>query len=282
MQDKPIGIFDSGVGGLTVMSEMIRQLPHENLIYFGDTKRLPYGPRDLGEVRSFIFEIIEYLQGQNVKLVVIACNTGTAAGLAEAQKHFAMPIVGVIEPGARGAVMVTKNRRVGVIGTKGTIASGAYSKAVRMLDAGVTVYSAACPKFVEVVEKGMVSDANFLSPKTYTAAKGYLTPILRAGVDSLILGCTHYPLLKGLLGKVCGDEVALISSAEETALEVREILERKGTLRRQTTLPYYRFAATGDPEQFRLIGSRFLGRRIAEVEKVKLIKNNFVKTGGVI
>lgn len=269
MKDDPIGIFDSGVGGLTVMSEIVKQLPQENLVYFGDTLRLPYGPRDLKEVRSFIFQIIDYLQTLNVKLVVIACNTGTAAGLAEAQRHFDLPIVGVIEPGARAAVMVTRNRRIGVIGTKGTIASGAYSRAVRSLDAGVTVYSAACPKFVEIVEKGMISDANFFSPKAYTTAKGYLTPLLRADIDCLILGCTHYPLLKGLLGKVCGDDVVLISSAKETALEVRTILVRRDELSTGRT-PVYRFITTGNTEQFRLLGSRFLGQRIGLVEKVGL------------
>ncbi len=195
--DNPVGIFDSGVGGLTVMQEIIKQLPYENLIYFGDTARVPYGPRPLEEVRGFVFEIINYLVEREVKLVVVACNTATAAGLIEAQAHFDVPVVGVIEPSARGAVQATRDRRVGVIGTVGTINSGAYSKAIRALDAGVTVYSAHCPKFVEIVEKGMISDANFLRPKTYNLAKTYLTPLLRVEIDSLILGCTHYPLLKG-------------------------------------------------------------------------------------
>ncbi len=268
--DNPIGVFDSGVGGLTVVNEIIRQLPLENIFYFGDTARVPYGPRPLPQVKEFVFEIIKFLVGRKVKLVVIACNTATAAALAEAQEYFDVPIVGVIEPGARGAVQATRNRRIGVIGTVGTVNSGAYTQAIRALDAGVTVYSAPCPKFVEIVEKGMISDANFLRPKTYNLAKAYLTPLLRAGIDSLILGCTHYPLLKDLLGKVAGGEVILISSAEETALEVKAILERRGQLRQGPELPVYRFAATLDTVQFAGLGSRFLGRRITEVELINL------------
>jgi len=246
--DNPIGVFDSGVGGLTVVRELIKQLPLENIIYLGDTARVPYGPRPL----------------------VIACNTATAAGLAQAQAHFDVPVVGVIEPGARGAVQATRNRRIGVIGTAGTIDSGAYTQAIRALDAGVTVYSATCPKFVEIVEKGMISDANFLRPKTYNLAKAYLTPLLRAGIDSMILGCTHYPLLADLLGKVAGSEVELISSAAETAIEVKAILERRGQLREGPDLPIYRFAATLDIDQFAILGSRFLERRITEVESIDL------------
>ncbi|MDP1808615.1 MAG: glutamate racemase [Actinomycetota bacterium] len=268
--DNPIGVFDSGVGGLTVVNELIRQLPLENIVYFGDTARVPYGPRSQSEVKDFVFEIISFLISRQVKLVVIACNTATAAGLAQAQAHFDVPIVGVIEPGARGAVQATKNRRIGVIGTAGTINSAAYTQAIRALDAGVTVYSATCPKFVEVVEKGMISDANFLRPKTYNLAKTYLTPLLRAGIDSMILGCTHYPLLKDLLGKVAGGEVALISSAEETAMEVKAILERRGQLREGPDLPIHRFVATLETDQFAALGSRFLGRKITEVEFIDL------------
>jgi glutamate racemase len=264
--NNPIGIFDSGVGGLTVAGEIIRQLPHENIIYFGDTARVPYGPRDQNEVRGFVFEIINYLIGREVKLVVIACNTGTAAGLVEAQAHFDVPIVGVVEPGARGAVQATRNRRVGVIGTVGTINSGAYSKAIRGLDAGVTVYSAPCPKFVEIVEKGMISDANFLRPKSHNLAKTYLTPLLRAGIDSLIMGCTHYPLLSDLLTKVGGPNVVLISSAEETAREVKTILERRGQLRAELSPPDHHFVTTGEANHFTVLGSRFLGRKIVSVE----------------
>lgn len=270
MSEQPIGIFDSGVGGLTVMSELIRQLPKESIIYFGDNQHVPYGQRSLSEVRSFVFQIITYLQSQNVKLVVIACNTATAAGLVEAQQHFSLPIVGVIEPGARGAVMATKNRRIGVIGTEGTIASGAYVKAIKALDAGATVYAVACPKFVEIIESGIVHQADMFPPSTYEVAERYLEPLLKEEIDSLILGCTHYPFLKDILYDICGNKVALISSAEETAAEVEAILKRKGRLREADGRPKYRFMATGDTERFRLLGSRFLGRGIEVVKKIDL------------
>jgi glutamate racemase len=266
--DNQIGIFDSGVGGLTVAREIIEHLPQENILYFGDTKRVPYGPRSLVQVKDFVFEIVEFLIKRQVKLIVIACNTGTAAGLVEAQARYDVPIVGVIEPGARGAVQMTRNRRVGVVGTVGTINSGAYSQAVRALDAGVTVFSAACPKLVDIVEQGMISDANFLRPKTYSLAKGYLTPVLRAGVDTLILGCTHYPILSDLLEKVAGPEVSLVSSAFETAVEVQTILERRGQLRVSASAPTRHFVASGNIELFAQLGSRFLGQEIVEVEAV--------------
>jgi len=270
LANRPIGIFDSGVGGLTVAKEVIHLLPFENLIYVGDTKRVPYGTRDLKEVKQFAFEIINFLVTQDVKLVVIACNTATAAALTAAQQRFNLPIIGVIEPGARAAVQATRYRRIGVIGTAATINSQAYVKAIHALDAGITVFSAACPKFVEIVEQGMVSEANFFRPKTYNLAKGYLTPLLRAGIDSLILGCTHYPLLQELLQKVVGQDIVLISSAQETALEVKQLLERKGQLRQERSLPEYKFFATGDPEQFAFLGSRFLDRKIAEVNFLPL------------
>ncbi len=269
--ENPIGIFDSGVGGLTVVREIIDQLPDENLIYFGDTLRVPYGPRPLDQVKDFIFEIVELLVERGVKLIVIACNTGTAAGLVEAQARYDVPILGVIEPGARGAVQATRNRRVGVVGTVGTVNSRAYSAAVRAIDAGVTVYSVPCPKFVEIVEQGMVSDANFLRPKTYNLAKAYLTPLLRAEIDTLILGCTHYPLLSALLEKVSGPDTRLISSAFETAVEVRTILERRGQLRVGTGAPVYHFAASANTKHFAALGGRFLGRKIVDVELVEVL-----------
>lgn len=270
MSNQPIGIFDSGVGGLTVMSELIRQLPQENIVYFGDNLHVPYGPRDLSEVRSFVFEIIAYLQSQNVKLVIIACNTATAAGLLAAQRHFSLPIIGVIEPSARGAVMATKNRHIGVIGTQGTVASGAYIKAIKALDAGIAVHSAACPRLVEIIESGIVHQADMFPPSTFKVAKRYLAPLLKEEIDSLILGCTHYPFLKDILKSICGAGVALISSAEETAVEVEAILERKGQLISAGSRPKYRFIVTGDAERFRLLGSRFLGRDIEIVEKIDL------------
>lgn len=264
LNNLPIGIFDSGVGGLTVVSSIMARLPNESLTYLGDTARVPYGPRDLEEVRGFVLQIADWLVAQKVKLIVVACNTGTAAGLAAAQERFDVPIIGVLEPGARAAALATRTRRVGVIGTAGTISSSAYTKALHIFDAGLEIYTRACPGFVEYVEAGETEG----EPVDGLAHK-YLDAFSKAGVDAVILGCTHYPLLEGTLQKVMGPDVQLISSAEETAREVEEILRRRDHLRTGGA-PAYRFLATGDPEQFRILGSRFLGRAIDAVEKIEL------------
>ncbi|HET6498167.1 MAG TPA: glutamate racemase, partial [Coriobacteriia bacterium] len=211
MEHLPIGVFDSGLGGLTVAHEVSRVLPYDRIVYLGDTARCPYGPRDLAEVRRFVLEIGTWLERVPVKLIVIACNTATAAGLALAQETFGVPVIGVVEPGARAAVRATVNRNVGVIGTVGTIESGAYSRAVRALDAGVTVFSVATPKFVDVVEAGLrmgpgpveqwaaESADVFIRPSFFEMARGYLEPLKRSGIDTLVLGCTHFPLLKAAI-----------------------------------------------------------------------------------
>ncbi len=264
MNNLPIGVFDSGVGGLTVASSIMRRLPNERLIYLGDTARVPYGPRDLEEVRGFVLQIVAYLVAQDVKLIVVACNTGTAAGLSAAQERFGVPIIGVIEPGARAAALATRTRRVGVIGTAGTIQSNAYTKALHVFDAGLEIYTRACPEFVDFVESGEVEGS-----RIEELAHRYLDAFLRSGVDAVILGCTHYPLLTETIGQVMGAGVQLISSADETAREVEEILGRRDHLR-QDGRPEHRFIATADPEQFRVLGSRFLGNEIGVVEKVNL------------
>lgn len=280
-----IGIFDSGLGGLTVAREIMRALPDESLVYFGDTARCPYGPRDLDEVRRFVLEIGSWLELRAVKLMVIACNTATAAGLELAQQEFSVPVIGVVEPGARAAVMATRNRKVGVIGTAGTIESGAYSRAVRALDAGVTVFSAITPRFVDIVEEGLRRDTGavedlladsadvFIRPSFYELARDYLDPLKRNGIDTLVLGCTHFPLLSTAIGQAMGGRVEIISSAEETAHEVAETLARRGQL--ATTEPdsqllHHRFATTGDTEEFERLGSRVLGRGTGVVEQVDL------------
>lgn len=282
MTKPPIGIFDSGLGGLTVAKEIATALPHESLVYFGDTARCPYGPRDLSEVRRFVLEIGSWLERHDVKLMVIACNTATAAGLSLAQKAFSVPVIGVIEPGARAAVMATRNRRVGVIGTVGTIESGAYSQAIRALDAGVTVFSAATPRFVDIVEEGLRLDAGpvegllaeasdvFVRPSFHEIARDYLDPLKRSGIDALVLGCTHFPLLSASIGQVIGRRVRLISSAEETAREVAETLGRRGQLAAKTNTPSYTVATTGDPEEFERLGSLVMRRSIGPVEHVSL------------
>lgn len=283
MESSPIGIFDSGLGGLTVAREIARVLPTESLLYFGDTARCPYGPRDRDEVRGFVAQIGTWLEERSVKLMVIACNTATAAGLDLAQQSFAVPVIGVVEPGARAAVMATHNRRVGVIGTVGTVDSGAYSRAVRALDAGVTVFSAAAPRFVDIVEEGLRRDAGkvedlladasevFIRPSFYELARDYLDPLRRNEVDTLVLGCTHFPLLSAAIQQVMGARVRIISSAEETAREAAEMLARRAELATADGAPRrHTFVTTGDPEEFRRLGSRVFGADLGPVAAVTL------------
>jgi len=279
MRALPIGVFDSGLGGLTVVRELVRSLPGESIVYLGDTARCPYGPRDRSEVREFVLQIGAWLSARPVKLIVVACNTATAAGLALAQKAFDVPVVGVVEPGARAAVMATTNRRVGVIGTVGTVESGAYSRAVRALDAGVTVFSAAAPRFVDVVEAGLRMDESpledwiaqtadvFIRPSFYEIARDYLDPLKRAGVDTLVLGCTHFPLLAAAIQQVMGPNVRLISSAEETAREVAEALSARDRLT-SAQRPVREFFTTGDAAEFERLGSRVLGTDTGRVGAV--------------
>ena len=280
----PIGVFDSGFGGLTVAREIAKALPQESLIYVGDSARCPYGPRDLSEVDGFVQQIGAWLVAQGVKMIVIACNTATAAGLAHAQRTFPVPVIGVVEPGARAAVHATRNRRVGVIATKGTIDSGAYAKAIRHIDAGITVFSTATPRFVEIAERGIrmaegpVEDYTSLASKVYIRpafqeiAKEYLEPLRRCEIDTLVLGCTHYPLLKALIGAVVGRDVTLISSAKEAARDVREILDRKRALAPDGCEPFRRFYTTGnDLDEFRSFGGRVFRRPLEVVEHVDLL-----------
>ncbi|MDZ4169883.1 MAG: glutamate racemase [Coriobacteriia bacterium] len=282
MEPAAIGIFDSGLGGLTVAREVAAVLPGESLVYLGDTARCPYGPRDLAEVRRFVLEIGSWLEGRAVKLIIIACNTATAAGLALAQQTFSVPVIGVVEPGARAAVMATNNRRVGVIGTVGTIESGAYSTAVRAIDAGVTVFSAATPRFVDIVEEGLRRDSGriedmlahasevFIRPSFYEIARDYLDPLKRTGVDTLVLGCTHFPLLSAAIGQAMGSSVRIISSAEETALEVAETLRRRGALAAPGSGVSRAFVTTGDEREFERLGSRVFGAPLGAVERITL------------
>ena len=282
MNDAPIGIFDSGLGGLTVASEMMRALPNESILYLGDTARCPYGPRSQAEVREFVLQIGSWLANHRVKMLVIACNTGTAAGLAAAQRTFEVPVIGVVEPGARAAVQATRNRRVGVIATTGTVESGAYSDAVRALDAGATVFSVAAPKFVDIVEQGLhvgpgsveglIADSSdvFVRPSFYEMARDYLDPLKGVGVDTLVLGCTHFPLLSAAIGQVMGRKVRLISSAQETAREVAEVLGKRRGLAPAGNVPRHRFVTTGDEEEFARLGSVVLRRPIRSAEHLPL------------
>ncbi len=257
----PIGVFDSGLGGLTVAAEVMRQLPAEGLIYFGDTARVPYGPKAPSTVRRYSREIASFLEREGVKAIVVACNTATAHALTALRAELHVPVIGVIEPGARAAVAATRSGNVGVIGTAGTIRSGAYERAIRELapDARITVQP--CPLFVPLVEEGWLD-----KDATRLVAEEYLAPLIDAGVDSVVLGCTHYPLLKPMLAEVLGNGVRLIDSAAETAAETRRTLAERALETPSTDEPLRRFVASDDSSQFLRLGQRFLGRALDAVE----------------
>lgn len=259
-----IGVFDSGVGGLTVARALMDLLPDERLLYYGDTARGPYGPRDQEQVRSFTSQIVGDLAVRDVKLVVAACNTASAAALESAPLAFDVPVIGTIRPAAAAAVRATRSGRVGVIGTAGTIGSGAFDRAIAAIAPGVTVLSRACPRFVALVEAGRTTD-----PQVLEVAADYLAPLAAAGVDTLVLGCTHYPLLTGVLSYVMGPDVVLVSSAEETARAVFRVLVGSGLLAHAASADH-RFLASGDAASFAGLAARFLGPRItaADVEQV--------------
>jgi glutamate racemase len=261
MDGRPIGVFDSGLGGLTVVRALIDLLPDEHLVYFGDTGRFPYGPKPREEVLKYALEITELLAGHDVKLVVVGCNSAAAVALDELRARYDVPLSGVIEPGLRAAAKVTRSGRVGVIGTVGTIASGAYQRAAATLWPGIRLTCAACPGFVDFVEAGDVD-----SDQVYVLAERLLAPVRTAGVDTLVLGCTHYPLLARTIGEVMGRDVVLVSSGEETAFEVRAVLEAVGACRRPDGEPARRlFLTSGDPGVFSRLGARFLGPEVESV-----------------
>ncbi len=266
MNDAPIGIFDSGVGGLTVARAIIDQLPNESVIYLGDTLNTPYGTKTIQEVRDLAIDVMDRLVDQGVKLLVIACNTASAAVLRDARERYTegrgIPVVEVIQPAVRRAVASTRNNRVGVIGTSATITSKAYDDAfAAAVDLQIT--SAACPEFVSYVERGITSGTELLK-----IAENYLAPIKNAGVDTLVLGCTHYPLLTGAISYVMGEDVTLVSSAEETAKDVYRTLVAHDLLRTSSAKPTLRFLATGDEKSFGILARRFLGPEVATVEHI--------------
>ncbi len=265
MSDAPIGIFDSGVGGLTVARAILDQLPNESTLYIGDTARGPYGPRPLGEVREFALETMDYLVEQGVKAIVIACNTASAAMLRDARERYSIPVVEVIQPAVRRAVAATRSGNVGVIGTRATIDSKAYLDAFAAAPQ-LNITSIACPLFVEFVERGETSGAEITK-----VAREYLAPVMDAKVDTLVLGCTHYPLLTGVISYVMGEGVTLVSSAEETAKDLYRTLVENGLLRAQSSTPAtHRFLATGDAKAFETLARRFLGPEVTHVEHQEL------------
>lgn len=262
MTDAPIGIFDSGFGGLTVVRAVLDQLPHEPVLYLGDTARQPYGPKPISEVREYALDCLDHLVAQGVKTLVIACNSASAAVLRDARERYDVPVVEVIVPATRRAVSATRNGQVGVICTKATATSKAYDDAFAA-NPSVELHTQACPRFVEFVEAGLTS-----GPELLEVARSYLQPLIDLDVDTLVLGCTHYPLLTGVLSFVMGDNVTLVSSAEETAKDVYGLLVREG-LERDVALgaPEHRFLTTGRPEEFAELGRRFLGPEIQSVDQ---------------
>ena len=260
-------MFDSGVGGLTVARSVLDQLPHERVLYIGDTANGPYGPRDIAEVRSLALSIMDELVDRGVKLLVIACNTASAAVLHDARERYTLgqgvPVIEVIHPAARTAARVTRNGRVGLIATRGTVDSRAYDDALQAVP-GVELFSQACPRFVELAERGVTT-----GPEVLDVAEEYLAPIKAADVDTLILGCTHYPLLVGPIAYMMGEDVALVTSSDETAKDVYRALARKNLLRGpEASQPRHEFRSTGDPEAFSVLARRFLGPEVAVVERI--------------
>ena len=264
MDARPIGIFDSGAGGLTVLHECLVTMPHEDFVYLGDGARCPYGPRPAHEIRRFAFEIASYLEQAGVKLIVAACNAATSAALPGLQESLAVPIVGVLVPEAHAAVQASRNRRIGLLATEATVASGRYEEIVHALDAGARLLPVACPELVPLIESGAVG------AELEAAVRGYAAPLKEAGVDTVILGCTHYPMIRRVFERVLGRGTTLVFSADETAREVAETLERKGVENDQGRAGSNRFLTTGPPEEFRELGERFLQLPIPEVERVSV------------
>jgi glutamate racemase len=265
LDNRPIGIFDSGLGGLTVLREIIKEAPNENIIFFGDTARFPYGPRDLKEVRMFALNIADFLYRQNVKLLVVACNTATASALGDIQAKFDIPVTGVIEAGAKTASAATLSKRVGVIATKGTVDSKAYDNAIKKIDKNIRLYSNAAPALVEYVEEGIL-EGEMLE----NTICGYLKPLFKEDIDVLILGCTHFPLIEGSIKNCCDGSVKVISSAIETSKEVKSILEKNNIENDGELKPKRIFYETGNTSKFFNVGKMFLGEKIKEVVKVDL------------
>lgn len=264
MNSKPIGIFDSGIGGLTVVHALTNRLPHENIVYFGDTARVPYGPKSPQVVREYAAQDVDFLLSKNVKMVVIACNTVSAVALDVVQKHARMPVVGVIVPGAMAAVGATKKKRVGIIGTRATVNSNTYTNAVRQFDPDVQVFSRECPLFVPLAEEGWVDHK-----VTDAVAKEYLFPLKHERIDTLILGCTHYPILRKAIAGAVDGNVTLIDSGEATAVEVERMLDEKGLRNPSAERPNLQFYVSDIPAKFAEVGEMFLGQRMGRVHKAE-------------
>ncbi|MBF0122475.1 MAG: glutamate racemase [Candidatus Omnitrophica bacterium] len=261
--DRPIGVFDSGIGGLTVVQEITRLLPNEQIVYFGDTARVPYGTKSKESVIRFSRDNMNVLLRHNVKMVVVACNTSTSWALNILKREYAIPVIGVIEPGSRRAVAATRRKRIGVIATPSTVNSRKYEETILRMARGAKVFQKACPLFVPLVEEGWQEHR-----VTEAVAMEYLAAMKKNGVDTLILGCTHYPLLKTVLQKVMGRGVTLVDSAVETAHEVQNLLEKQKLMRQNQHPPKHQFLVSDEPEHFRVVAKRFLGHDLPHVQRV--------------
>lgn len=267
---RAIGIFDSGIGGLTVAKEIIKYMPNEDIIYFGDTARVPYGNKSSDTIKKFSLEIANFLLTKNIKILVIACNTASSYALEYLQNMIDIPIIGVIQPGAEAARKITKNKKIGVIGTKGTIASKSYEENLKKMDAKLRIFNKACPLFVPLVEEGWVD-----KEVSYLVTNEYLSKLKRKGIDTLILGCTHYPILKNVIARVMGKKIQIVDSAVETAIKVKQTLEEYNLLETDTlgmgySLGKYVFYVSDDTEKFKEFGLSILERDIEKVERVVL------------
>ncbi|MBE0429031.1 MAG: glutamate racemase [Thermoleophilia bacterium] len=265
MDPRPIGMFDSGVGGLTVLHECLVSIPEEDFIYLGDTGRFPYGPRSADEIKSYAWQIASHLLSLDVKLLVVACNSATAAALPWLQERLMATVIGAVLPESEAAARTTRNRRVGVLATEATVASGSYERALLNLDAGLEVFLQPCPRLASLIQEGDVS-----SPEMVETVKHYAAPLREAGADTVILGCTHYPLVTPMLQRTFGRDVILINSAREMSLEVGDVLKRMGIANDPSREGKYSFLCTGDVDSFRRVGARFLQMPLTSVERVKI------------
>ncbi|MDF2522914.1 MAG: glutamate racemase [Clostridiales bacterium] len=267
MDNRPIGVFDSGLGGLTVLKEIMELIPSESVVYFGDCGRVPYGTKSKETVIKYTLQDIRFLLNHDIKMIVIACNTASAYSLQMVKHSFDIPVVEVIHPGALTAVRTTKNKKVGVIGTTGTICSGAYEKEINKIDSEIEVFSKDCPLFVPLVEEGWWNN-----DIAYRVAQEYLIPLKNEGIDTLVLGCTHYPLLQETISRVMGDKVLLVSSAQEAAKTVKNVIDTNNFARDGQIQPVYRYYTSDSVERFETLGSSFLNRSIHSAEKIDIEK----------
>ncbi|CCJ32961.1 glutamate racemase [Caloramator australicus] len=267
MDTRPIGVFDSGIGGLTVVKEIMEFLPNENIVYFGDTARVPYGTKSAETVTRYAFQNTRFLLTKDVKAIVVACNTASAVSLDALQESFDIPIIGVIKPGAFAAVKATLNKKIGIIGTEGTVNSRAYERVIRKLLPEAEIYAYPCPLFVPIVEEGWAN-----TKVSYMVAEEYLKPLKDSNIDSLVMGCTHYPLLMKVVDDVLEHKVKLINPARETALELKNILTEKGIENSQNVAAQYEYYVSDNPEKFKKVGGNFLEHDIINIKKIDIEK----------